>query len=80
MITPRILCLLLRFAPQQRPVIADNLNDLIVPALGISNIDGSPLADKVTTYFGKAPKVESIAHTQYFQQARTWDFIVESLK
>jgi hypothetical protein len=58
----------------------DNLNDLIVPTLGTSNIDGKPLADKVIKYYGKAPKVESVAHTQYFKQVETWDFIVQSLK
>lgn len=58
----------------------DNLNDLIVPTLGTSNIDGSPLADKVIRYYGRAPKVESIAHTQYFKQESTWDFVVQSLK
>ena len=58
----------------------DNLNDLIVPTLGTSNIDGSALADNVITYYGKAPKVESIAHTQYFKQPGTWDFIVKNLR
>jgi pimeloyl-ACP methyl ester carboxylesterase len=63
-----------------RLLFKDNLNDLIVPTLGTSNIDGNTLADKVIMYFGKAPKVESIAHTQYFKQAETWDFILQSLR
>lgn len=57
----------------------DNLNDLIVPTLGTSNIEGRTLPETVVTYFGKAPRVESIAHTQYFKQRETWDFIIDSL-
>jgi pimeloyl-ACP methyl ester carboxylesterase len=58
----------------------DNLNDLIVPTLGTSNIDGIALTDDVVTYFGKAPKIESIAHTQYFKHHETWAFIIDKLK
>jgi pimeloyl-ACP methyl ester carboxylesterase len=58
----------------------NNFNDLIVPTLGTSTIDGSPLEDGAVRYFGKAPKVESIAHTQYFKHPETWDFIVGNLR
>lgn len=57
-----------------------NLNDLIVPTLGTSNIDGSSLSDDAISYYGKAPKVESVAHTQYFRQPETWKFIINSLR
>jgi hypothetical protein len=57
-----------------------NLNDLIVPTLGTSNIDGTVLPDNVIVYFGKPPKINSVAHTQYFQHKETWDFIVDKLK
>jgi pimeloyl-ACP methyl ester carboxylesterase len=63
-----------------RYLFKDNLNDLIVPTLGTSNIDGIMLPESFVNYFGKAPKVESIAHTQYFQHKDTWDFILEKLK
>ncbi|HWZ98413.1 MAG TPA: alpha/beta hydrolase [Candidatus Dormibacteraeota bacterium] len=56
-----------------------NLNDVIVPTLGVSNIDGTTLPDKVTKYYGAPPLVESVAHTQYFQQEATWKFIDDNL-
>jgi hypothetical protein len=56
------------------------LTDLIVPMLGTSNIDGRALADNVIRYYGKVPKVERIAHTQYFKQPETGDFIVKKLR
>lgn len=52
------------------------LNDVIVPTLGVSNIDGTTLPGNVTRYYGEPPKVQSVAHTQYFQQAETWNQIV----
>jgi hypothetical protein len=57
-----------------------NLNDLIVPTLGSSNIDGTALGSDSVSYFGAPPKVENVAHTQYFQQKETWDFIADKLK
>src|SRR5258708_14685270 len=42
------------------------LNDLIVPTLGVSDIDGTPLEPARTLYFGQPPKNNDVPHTGYF--------------
>jgi len=61
-------------------LFGNNLNDLIVPTLGTSNIDGDILADTMVKYYGRPPGFESIAHTQYFRNRATWDFIIQNLR
>lgn len=56
-----------------------NLNDLVVPTLGVSEIDGTGLPSGVVYYYGKPPGVDKVAHTRYFQQVETWHQIQSAL-
>lgn len=51
-----------------------NLNDLIVPTLGVSEIDGVGLAPEVVYRFDG-----DVAHTRYFERPETWQRIESAL-
>lgn len=55
------------------------LNDLIVPTLGVSDIDGSSLASSRVLYYGQSPKADDVPHTGYFVRQETWDLVTSSL-
>ena len=49
-------------------------NDLVVPTLGVSDVNGQTLpAVRVEAY----PRSANVYHTDYFKQQGTWDSIVE---
>jgi hypothetical protein len=58
----------------------DNLNDLIVPTLGVSKIDHSTLPSVDIKYYGAPPGQDDVAHTRYFQREDTWNYILSVLK
>ncbi len=62
-----------------RYLFKGNLNDLIVPTLGVSEIDGTGLPSNVVYYYGKPPASEAVAHTRYFGQLQTWRQIQSAL-
>ncbi len=55
------------------------LNDLIVPTLGVSEIDGTDLPSTVIYYYGKPPASDAVAHTRYFEHPDTWKEIQSAL-
>ena len=55
------------------------LNDLIVPTLGVSEIDGTDLPSTVIYYYGKPPASAAVAHTRYFEHRDTWKEIQSAL-
>jgi hypothetical protein len=54
-------------------------NDLIVPTLGVSNIDNSVLDCKRVKYFGQIQK-DNVAHTRFFERQDTWDHALTALR
>jgi hypothetical protein len=54
-------------------------NDLIVPTLGVSNIDSGVLDSKRVKYFGQVQK-DNVAHTRFFQRQDTWDHALNALR
>jgi hypothetical protein len=55
------------------------LNDLIVPTLGVSEIDGTGLPSTVVYYYGKPPASDAVAHTRYFGHPDSWKEIQSAL-
>jgi hypothetical protein len=54
------------------------LNDLVVPTLGVSNIDASGLAEDRVKYFGQNGK-DNVSHTDFFSRSETWNHILAHL-
>jgi len=51
-------------------------NDLVVPTLGVSDVNGASLPSlQVDEY----PQSANVYHTDYFYQQGTWDSIVDFL-
>jgi pimeloyl-ACP methyl ester carboxylesterase len=50
-------------------------NDLIVPTLGVSEIDAAMLDDNRVKYFGQKDK-DNVSHTDFFSRAETWKHIL----
>jgi len=56
-------------------LFGEKQNDLIVPTLGVSEIDSSMLDENRVKYFGQNGR-DNVAHTDFFSRSETWDHIL----
>lgn len=56
-------------------LFGEKQNDLVVPTLGVSQIDSSALDDNRVKYFGQNGK-DNVPHTDFFSRAETWNHIL----
>jgi hypothetical protein len=53
-------------------------NDLIVPTLGVSEIDSSVLSENRVKYFGQDGG-DNVSHTDFFSRSETWEHILANI-
>ncbi len=56
-------------------LFGEKQNDLIVPTLGVSEIDAAVLDENRVKYFGQNEK-DNVPHTGFFSRAETWKHIL----
>jgi pimeloyl-ACP methyl ester carboxylesterase len=59
-------------------IFGQKQNDLIVPTLGVSEIDSSVLEENRVKYFGKN-ETDNVPHTDFFSRPETWEHILCNL-
>jgi pimeloyl-ACP methyl ester carboxylesterase len=59
-------------------LFGEKQNDLIVPTLGVSEIDAAMLDENRVKYFGQKDK-DNVSHTDFFSRVETWKHILAYL-
>jgi pimeloyl-ACP methyl ester carboxylesterase len=59
-------------------LFGEKQNDLVVPTLGVSEIDSSMLDENRVKYFGQNGR-DNVAHTDFFSRSETWSHILAQM-